>query len=180
MDPCWYWIKISLINTVTHNVKIFLFSLSKYSCTTCTIPNYFCWNILTWNSLTNWANINCCRSVLLGAVRTSGTVLWTRVFFWPAVPSKWQSKPAFPGNWKRWSWGPNGPMLSSGHTVLGPTSNEKYTKFFKFTLLFNLFPHGVLWFDLNHNTWHCKWYMCIRFIRTSSRKGSCSAHTESS
>lgn len=125
MDPRWDWIKVFLVNTFMHNVKIFLFV--NYSCTKCKIPNYFCWNTLTWNSLTNWANINCCRSVLLGAIRTSGTVLWTRVFFWPAVPSKWLSKPMFPGNWKRWSWGPNGPMLSSGHTVLGPASNKKYT-----------------------------------------------------
>lgn len=76
--------------------------------------------ICTWCSLTNWARMNSCLSVLDGEVKTSGTVLWTGPFICNQVPFRWQSKPTLPGNWNRWSWGPNGPMVSSGHTVLGP------------------------------------------------------------
>lgn len=142
-------------------------------------------HILTWNSLTNWANMNWCLSVLLGAVSTSGTVLWTWDFLWPAVPSKWQSKPTFPGNWKRWSWGPNGPMLSSGHTVLGPTRNTNMymllTSLPFLQLDFTATTYFTIkQFDLNPNTWLSMRYMGIRFIRTSSRKGSSSTNTESS
>lgn len=76
---------------------------------------------LTWNSPTNWARMNSCLSLLEGAASTSGTVRWTGpLIFCSAVPSRWQSKPELPGSWKRWSWGPNGPILSSGQTVLGP------------------------------------------------------------
>ena len=51
-------------------------------------------SVLTQNSPTNWARMNSWRSLLDGTDRMSGTVLWTGVFFWPAVPSMWQSNPA--------------------------------------------------------------------------------------
>lgn len=103
----------------------------------------------TWNSLMNCARMNCCLSELLGAVSTSGTVLWTGVFFWSCTPSRWQSKPTFPGNWKRWSWGPNGPMFSSGHTVLGP--GEDRTNYMKCVCLYR--PQVCLSKNTTTKTW---------------------------
>lgn len=75
----------------------------------------------------NWARTKPCLSLLDWAVRTSGITLWTSAVLCAAVPSKWQSKPMLPGNWKRLSWGPNGPMFSSGHTVLGAVHRRQKT-----------------------------------------------------
>lgn len=76
------------------------------------------WKHHTWSSLMNWARMKLCLSLLDRAVSTSGITLWIGEVLCSTGPSKWQSKPMLPGNWKRLSWGPNGPMVSSGHTVL--------------------------------------------------------------
>lgn len=76
------------------------------------------WKHHTWSSLMNWARMKLCLSLLDWAVSTSGITLWIGGVLCSTGPSKWQSKPMLPGNWKRLSWGPNGPMVSSGHTVL--------------------------------------------------------------
>lgn len=82
--------------------------------------------LLTWYSVMNCASTNSCLSLLDGAVRTSGTVRWVgAACSSSSVPPRWQSKPTLPGNWKRLSWGPKGPMVSSGHTVLGPTAHTR-------------------------------------------------------
>lgn len=74
----------------------------------------------TWNSVMNCARMNSCLSVLDGAVNKSGSVVCTGLGFCSARLSSCLANPTFPGSWKRLSWGPNGPMVSSGHTVLTP------------------------------------------------------------
>ncbi len=76
------------------------------------------WKHHTWSSLMDWARMKLCLSLLDWAVSTSGITLWIGEVLCSTGSSKWQSKPMLPGNWKRLSWGPNGPMVSSGHTVL--------------------------------------------------------------
>lgn len=66
------------------------------------------------------AMTNSCLSLAEGSAKISGRLLEAWDFFWEAVPLRWQSKPIFPGSWNLWSWGPKGPITSSGHTVLGP------------------------------------------------------------
>lgn len=77
-------------------------------------------SVLTWNSLMYCAMTNSCLSLAEGSAKISGRLLEAWDFFWEAVPLRWQSKPIFPGSWNLWSWGPKGPITSSGHTVLGP------------------------------------------------------------
>lgn len=113
--------------------------------------------LLTWNSLTNWAMTNWCLSVLFGVVRTSGTVLWTGAFFWFPMPSRWLSNPTLPGSWKRWSWGPNGPMLSSGHTVLGPAVTDRTVH------LRNQLPDShPIWLAMSHLSLWVTWWCTAR------------------
>lgn len=77
-------------------------------------------SVLTWNSFMYCAITNSCLSFGEGSANTSGRLFEAWLFLWAAVPFRWQSKPILPGNWNLWSWGPNGPITSSGHTVLGP------------------------------------------------------------
>lgn len=76
--------------------------------------------VLTWNSFMYCAITNSCLSLGEGSANISGRGFEIWLFFWAAVPFRWQSNPILPGNWNLWSWGPNGPITSSGHTVLGP------------------------------------------------------------
>lgn len=77
---------------------------------------------------------NSCLSLDKGSARTSGKVLWTWLFFCDAVPLRWQSKPMFPGSWNLWSWGPNGPIVSSGQTVREPEEEQQKEQFSPYNL----------------------------------------------